>query len=123
MDDPLNKLGKLIVREVKKQILLMDLVDTGEYLNSVKYEIHSGRLYIIVDTPYAEALEYGTYNLASKNETDFPETAKDSKSMKKKDMDILTASKLPKGMIAFAPIRRVLYNQRLMQDLVNLAFA
>jgi len=114
----LDRLGKLLVIEVKKQIILMELVDIGDLLDSIRYEVKNRKLFLVSDVNYAEEIEYGTYDLKSTSDTDFPSTAQSAKSLKKKDMDSKKRSSLPKGMVPFAPFRRVLHNENLMQSLV-----
>ena len=115
----LDKLGKALVREVKKQILLMDLVDTGDLLESINYKITSKGLVLFSMVPYAEELEYGTFALKSGSDSDFLSTAAQAKSLKKKDMPSKMRVELPKGMVPFAMFRRVLYNEELMSSLVK----
>lgn len=115
----LDKLGKALVREIKKQILLMELVDIGDFLDSIDYKKRNNSLYLISEVDYAKELEYGTFALKSRTQTDFPSTAAQAKGMKKKDMTRKARKELPKGMIPFAPFRRVLYNKNLMTKLIR----
>lgn len=115
----LDNLGELLVKEIKKQIILMDLVDISDYLDSIKYIVKDGSLFVYSEVDYAAELEYGTYKQKSSSEESFPSTATASKALKKKDLDSKTAKSLPKGMVAFAPFRRVLYNQKKMDILAQ----
>jgi len=123
MADFLDNLGELLVKEIKRQIILMDLVDTGDYLDSIDYVIKNGALFVFSQVEYASELEYGTFALKSSGEEDYPKTASSAKSMKKKDMNPKQAKAMPRGMIPFASFRRVLYNDKLMSSLVDEAYS
>ena len=105
--------------EIQKEIVRMELIDTGALLASLNNFTLNGNTATITLPDYAEALEYGTYEFSSKSETDYPENAGDSLSKKKKDMPPELAKRLPTGMIPFAFIRRVIYNKDLMTKLVE----
>ena len=101
-----NELGKLLVKEIKREIFKMDLYDSGEYVNSIKYSVSGTKIEIYSDVDYSEALEYGTYERVDMSD----EQHSNPIPAKKKDLPIELARKMPKGIGAFAPFRRVLYN-------------
>lgn len=112
----LNAVAEDIVKEIKKEVVRIELIDTGAYLASINYKIRGSKITLFSTVPYAEALEYGTYDFGRLTRDKFPKTAKQAKNLKKKDM--LDSSKLPPGMVAFAPFRRVLYNNKLLKDII-----
>lgn len=103
----LEGIGKDIVKEIKKQIIKMDLIDFGHFLDSVKYKIENNKILIYSEVDYAEYLEYGTYDFGRITRENFPATPEAAKSMKKKDMDPEAAKKLPLGMCSFDSIRSI----------------
>jgi hypothetical protein len=118
----LNKVGALVVKEIKRQILKMQLVDTGALLSSYNYDIRGGKIFITSTLDYALDIEYGTFELSSSADKDFPKTSDQALSMKKKDMSFTARRSLPRGMIPFAPVRRVLFNKKLMESIFEKSF-
>ena len=114
----LDAIGKALVQEVKKEIVRMGLIDLGNYLNSIGYKISGTKITLFSTVDYAEALEFGTYDFGRLTAEKFPDTAQQAKSLKKKDLPPEAAKALPKGMVAFAPFRRVVYNKRLVESII-----
>lgn len=123
LDMRLQILGELIINEVKIMIRSMDLIGKkhgGAFLQGwLVPVVKDGRLTIENTTEYAVYLEYGTYGYWQKHGLD---TFTDPMDPKKKDMKAKDRKKYPKGMQAFAPVRKVVFNQIIMQRLVNEAF-
>ena len=124
----LKLLGELIINEIKKQIRMMELIGDykggGSYLQKWFAGNTDDGLRVESGVDYSTYLEFGTYAFFGiYGETDFPSTAYSSRNMKKKDLPESIRKMLPKGMVPFAPVRRVLYNQTIMKRLVKQAFA
>jgi hypothetical protein len=120
-------LGELIINEVKKQIRIMDLVGddvgAGSYLQRWFSSVDSDGLTVESGVDYSTYLEFGTYAFFTGLDGKFPLKAKGAKSLKKKDLPPSIRKALKKGMVPFAPVRRVLYNESIMNRLVKQAFA
>lgn len=124
----LKLLGELIINEIKKQIRIMILIGNktgaGSYLQRWYSKADSSGLKVESGVDYSTYLEFGTFALGNLySSTTFPEKASLSKHFKKKDLPREIAKILPKGMIPFAPVRRVIFNQQIMKKLVKQAFA
>ena len=113
-------LGELIINRIKQFIRELDLVVTSDYLQGWFSNWDGNVLTIENRTEYSLYLEYGTYGYFEKNGED---NITDPSDPKKRDMSSEMKKTFPKGMQSFAPIRRVLYNQAIMQELVGVAFA
>jgi len=112
-------LGELIVNEIKKQVRIMKLQVTGDYLQGWFANWDGKKLDIDNRMPYAPYLEYGTFTFGgSYTVNDFPGIM----FPKKKDLPRAQAAVFPKGMQPFAPVRRVLYNETKMKRLIRIAF-
>ena len=115
-----DKFADLLKKEFQKEIIRMELVDRGELLSAFNNFRIEGNKIVFVLPDYAEALEYGSYALGSMTRETSPKgSSTKAKSLKKKDMSREMSRKLPKGMVAFAFLRRVIYNEKLMEDLVS----
>lgn len=126
LDNNLKLLGELIINEIKKQIRTMNLIveGGGAYLQKWFSGVTSDGLKVESGVEYSTYLEFGTFALGGIfSETTFPTKATDSKAHKKKDLPPEIRKMLAKGMIPFAPVRRVLFNQVLMRRLVTEAFS
>lgn len=112
-------LGELIIGEVKKKIRQLDLIDTTDYLQGWTVELQGNTLVFDNTEEYALYLEYGTYEYADLyGESSWPVPA----DPKKKNISAEAAQSLPRGMQPFAPFRRVVYDQSLMERLIRKAF-
>jgi len=120
IDMRLKILGELIVQEVKKLIREMKLIDTTLYLQGWITSVKNGVLVIENRTEYSIYLEYGTYDYWQKHGLT---SYTDPTHPKKKDMSYKERQNYPKGMQAFAPVRKVVYNPIIMQELVTEAFS
>lgn len=123
----LKRLGEFIINEIRKQIRTMKLTgDKGSapYLQRWFSGTTSDGVRIESGVEYSTYLEFGTFaffnSFGAKN---FPKTATISKSFKKKDLPADIRKMLPKGMVPFAPVRRVINNPVIMSRLVRQAFA
>lgn len=120
VDKRLQILGELIINKVKDNIRKLNLIQTREYLQYWNAKVLRGELVIESTQEYAKYLEYGTYSYFSDYGLEtFPKNVEP----KKKDLTRSQAKVLRKGMQPFAPVRRVIYNERIMNDLVAIAFA
>jgi len=116
----LQILGELIINEVKTMIRSMDLLDTGQFLQGWLSSVENGRLIIENTTEYATYLEYGTYEYWQIHGL---ESFTDPSDPKKKNLTQKQKAAFPKGMQAFAPVRRVVFNKNIMEKLLNEAFS
>lgn len=114
----LNAIGVQIQGELVKQVNDLRLVDTGNFKNSMHFEVNGGELTITNTAPYAVYLEYGTFAYWDKfGMGNFPSNP----DPKKKDISRQAAKKLPKGMQPFGVFRRVMWNQQKMSQIINKA--
>jgi hypothetical protein len=112
-------MGELILNKIKEYVRQMELVDTGAYLQGWFASVSNNKIIIENTQSYAGYLEYGTYQYHDMfDEETFPNPVEP----KKKDM-ITKADResYPKGMQPFAPVRRVLYDDLIMTDIVQKA--
>jgi len=112
------RLGSLIVGAIKDKVRQMDLLIDGSFLQGWDFRITKAGLTIFNTQKYADYLEYGTYSYFDTFGLDSFPTTPDPK---KKDMDEKMRKSFPKGMQPFAPVRRVLFNERTMAELTKRA--
>ena len=112
----LDKIGQELVKEIQRQVLLLDLFDTGEFLRSIKYRIEGTKLIIYSDSPYSEDLEYGTFDMKQDEGDQVLNNP-----WKKKNLDPQSARNLPRGMFPYAPFRRVVYNKQILEAAIRRA--
>jgi hypothetical protein len=113
-------LGELIINRIKENIRAMDLIDSGQFLQQWFSTYKNGQLNIENAQEYMIYLEYGTYAYWDQYGTEnFPGTP----DPKKKDLPPELRKLYPKGMQPFAFIRKVLYNDIVMSELVQQAFS
>ena len=115
-------LGELVINKIKQNIRDMKLQQDGSgALLQGWFAKFDGNQIIIENTQdYMVYLEYGTYAyFDTYGENSHPETP----DPKKKDMPYAMRKLFPKGMQPFAIIRRVVYNQLIMEDLARQAFS
>lgn len=111
-------LGELIIAEVRRYIRRFGLVESGSYLQNWYASVNNGVLTISHREEYALFLEFGTYEFGqSYDKNSFPIDPP-----KKSDLPAGVIESLPKGMAPFAPLRRVLYDVRLMNNLRSQVF-
>ena len=116
----INAIGRDVVKEIKKEIVRLQIIDLGDFLNSIDYRVEGKTIILSSDVYYAQALEFGTYSFGSITRDTTPSwPASTVKSLKKKDLTIEARKSLPKGMVAFAPFRRVLYNKSLIREIIK----
>jgi len=115
----LDLLGTGIVQEIQDEAMRMGLYIDGGYIRGFhKYVDESGELNIDNDKFYAKYIEFGTYDYFDIfGLDDFPE-----KPLKKKDLPKKRVAEMEKGMMPFAPMRRVLYNQSKMDAIIERQF-
>ena len=115
----LQKIGFQLEKKIREKARDMRLVDSGRFIQSIYSEVGNEELYVGTGVFYGNYLEYGTlgywqrYGLGN-----FP-TKPDPK---KKNMSESQKAGYPKGMQPFAPFRRVLYNKKIMTEVINNAF-
>lgn len=112
-------LGELVINKVKEYIRDMNLIISGAFLQGWFATWENNTLTIENTQEYALYLEYGTYGYW---ESYGVESFTEPLHPKKKELSAMMRKAYPKGMQPFAPIRRVLYNDALMNDLIGEAF-
>ena len=116
----MKQIGKDIVKEIRKEIIRLGLVDLGDYLASVGFRVEGNTIVLFSDVPYAEALEFGTFDFGAVSSSASPGwPSSQAKSLKKKDLTAKQRAALPSGMVAFSPMRRVIYNDRLIKGIIR----
>lgn len=123
LDQKLTILGEHIVNAVKQNIRDMGLIsDSGAHplLQGWFSKAKNGVLIIENITEYADYIEFGTYSYWASNGL---EGFTDPMEPKKKDVSRKAAKELGKGMQSFAPLRKVIFNESIMQSLVDEAFS
>ena len=115
-----DQIGKEVVREIEKEIIRLGLVFLGDYLDSIGYRIEGKDIVLFSTVPYAPALEFGSYDLGAITTGPSPGwPASTARSLKKKELSAKDRESLPKGMVAFAPFRRVIYNDKLINEIIT----
>jgi len=114
--------GKLIKSEIKNEVEKMHLMGTPPnlfqrgYFTSVETKGDEVSLIIETGLSYAVYLEYGTYSyFDSFGVSSFPATP----DKKKMHMTAKEKKNYPKGMQPFAPMRRVLWNEQKMKNILS----
>ena len=120
IDQKMFVLGELIINKIKENIRDMKLVQSGALLQGWFSSYSNGQLTIENTQPWMLYLEFGTYGYWDAYGPDkHPQTP----DPKKKDMPSALRKLYPKGMQPFAFIRKVLYNNIVMNNLVSKAFS
>jgi len=122
-EEQINKamiiLGELVINKVKQYVRDMDLIESGAFLQGWFSNWDGHTLTIENTQEYALYLEYGTYGYFKQfGEDNFP----DPSHPKKKDIEVSLRKQFPSGVQPFSPVRRVLYNEAILSDLVSKAF-
>jgi len=113
-------IGFDVQQEIRKEVVRMNLEMSGDFLTSIKYRINGSVITLYSDLEYAPYLEFGTYEFGLVSSSSSPGwPALTAKGFKKKDMSAEDRKGLPKGMVAFAPFRRVLYNTKLIRSIIR----
>lgn len=109
-----------VVNAIQNEAKRMRLFGEGRYIRGFEasYVDENGVLHVDNDTEYAGYLEYGTFDFFDAYGLDtFPATP-----IKKKDLSKSQREEMPKGMMPFAPVRRVLYSQAKMDEVIRRQF-
>jgi hypothetical protein len=115
----MEALGELILGKIRENIDKMGLVGTGMLKQHWVSSYSNGVLRIESTEEHSIYIEFGTYGYWNKNGLD---KFTDPSHPKKKDLSIELRRKFPKGMQSFAPVRKVVYNPTIMNELVQTAF-
>ena len=118
-DKVLFLLGTGITQAIQEEAIKLGLYISGRYIRGFHHYVDEiGQLNIDNDVFYAKYLEYGTFEYFDLyGLDDYPDTP-----IKKKDLSKERRAGLPKGMAPFAPIRRVMYNQSKMDEVIRRMF-
>lgn len=113
-------IGTGIVQEIQNEAMRMGLFQSGRYIRGFHHYVDmEGNLNIDNDVYYAPYLEFGTYDYFDIfGLDDYPNTP-----LKKKDLSKERVKDMEKGMMPFAPMRRVLYNQAKIDAIIERSFA
>lgn len=112
-------LGELIIQKIRDNIRSMKLIENGQFLQNWVSSYKEGVLLIENTQEYSLYLEYGTYAYWQMNRLNSYTEPPDPK---KKDLSPEAIKLFPKGMQSFAPLRKVLYNEKVMEILITKAF-
>ena len=119
IDRAMTILGELVINKVKANIRTIDLIQKGDFLQGWFSKWTGNTLFIENMRKYALYLEYGTYAYFDiYGEDSYTEPVHP----KKRDMSPQMKRSFPRGMQPFAPVRRVLYNDAIMEGLIDQAF-
>lgn len=112
----LTQLGIGIEQAMQDEAMKMGLYRTGHYIRGFNHYIDKeGVLNIDNGVFYAVYLEYGTYDYWDVyGLDDYPD-----KPLKKMNMKKEERIGMPKGMMPFAPMRRILYSQERMDEVIR----
>ena len=123
IDKKLIIFGNLLAQEMRRLAISMGLKSEkggGDYTQGFLASVNDGKLTVQNRTKYAEYLEYGTYTYHDIHGLDtFPQVP----DPKKKDLPAQERRRFPKGMQPFAVVRRVLFNQPLVDTLLKQVFS
>ncbi len=120
LDIKLKILAELIVNAIKENIRGMELIDGGQYLQGWITDVKNGVITIENTQDYSKYLEFGTFGYWKRHGLN---SFTDPSDPKKKDMSPSASTKFPKGMQSFGSVRKVLFNESIMQSLVDEAFS
>lgn len=121
LNQGLRILGELIINRVKQNVRDMGLISEagGEYLQGWVSDVKGNVIRVENTKEYAQYLEYGTYSYWLEHGL---YSYTDPVQPKKKDLRPSVRALYPKGMQAFAPLRRVIFNEAIMAELALEAF-
>jgi|ETNvirnome_2_300_1030623.scaffolds.fasta_scaffold00052_6 hypothetical protein len=121
-DKLLFGIGKEITNAIEDQIFDMQLKRSGGgkgLVSSYKHKVKGNNIVITSDADYAVYIEYGTFDYwKSYGKSSFPDPGYPT-IPKKFELTRAKRKGLPKGMQPFAPVRRVLWNKKRMEKVIN----
>lgn len=112
----LTRLGLGISQAMQDEAMKLGLFRSGRYIRGFHHYIDKeGVLNIDNDVYYAIYLEYGTFDYWDLyGLDDYPE-----KPLKKMNLTPEERIGMPKGMMPFAPMRRILYSQEKIDQIIK----
>jgi len=116
--------GHDILKAITRKVEDMELIGKGAlrqrgYFTHVEQSQDEVSLILETGLSYAVYLEYGTYSYFNRyGLNSFP----NKPDPKKKNMSPNQRKEYPKGMQPFAPIRKVLWNKQVMEEIFSDAF-
>ena len=117
----LNAIAVQLEASIVSEINRMKLVDKG-YLKRVDARVEGDSVIITFpNSDYSIYIEFGTFDYWKRFGTEgFPVPGYPN-IPKKKELKPKDRKGLPKGMQPFAPVRRVIYNENKMREVINKA--
>jgi hypothetical protein len=111
----LDSMGAQVQKSVVDTIKELNLIDTSQFFQSIKFMRDDNGVVISSDVYYSYFLEYGTLEFGERFTSDsFPDLP-----VKKKILPSDLRKQFPRGMNPFAPFRRTIYNRRIMETFLN----
>lgn len=111
-------LSQGVLNKIQENVEFFRLFDNGHLIAGYEVTVEDGRLLITNRVDYAQYIEFGTYAFHTEGDS-FPNT---EDVIKKKDFPKNVTKLMAKGMMAFAPIRRVVQSQQAMDEVIQEAF-
>ena len=112
-----DSMGAQVQKSVVDTIKELNLIDTSQFIQSIKFMRDDKGVVISSDVYYSYFLEYGTLEFGERFTADsFPDLP-----VKKKILPANLRTQFPRGMNPFAPFRRTIYNRRIMEVFLNKA--
>lgn len=136
-DEFLSQCAELLAPELAKQvqnnIVMMSLIDTAAMVSGIDYSVSGNEITVSSDKDYSHYIEYGTMGgkvkYASSATKKFAESGRytlslaDARGLKKKYMTPATRELVKqtsfKGMVPFAPFRRVFYSAKMIRSIAD----
>jgi hypothetical protein len=115
----LDAVGFQLEAEIVGEVDRMRLTGIGELRGSYFHEVKGNELVLSSSAPHAVFVEFGTFSYFDKFGVGRFPIAGYPVIPKKKELSKEEREKLPKGMQPFAPIRRVLFNDQKMKDVIE----
>jgi hypothetical protein len=118
----LSAIGFQLQSEIRKQVDRMNLIGSTRQLRlGTDFIVQGNELTMTSSAPHAVYIEYGTYDYWEQyGQSSFPDPGYPT-IPKKKELKPSQRRGMPKGMQPFAPFRRVLWNQKKMDQIINKA--
>jgi len=122
----LGKIALFVEAEIENNVERMGLVGQGKsgpnLSGSYIAREENGEIFITSTAAHAIYLEYGTFQYWQLfGEGSFPDPGYPNFHPKKKELPAKEAKQFPRGMQPFSPIRRVIWNQKVMEGIIKKA--
>ena len=122
LNDLANRIATNLKSKVQSNIIEMALIDTAEYVTGIDYRVEGDTIKVFSNVEYSHYLEYGTMGGRTKYRNRFL-PMDDLRTTKKKNMTPATVELIKrsnyKGMLPFAPFRRLFLRKRPMKRVIK----